>query len=141
VFSGTRGATVIHRDGSAVQAPKEKEQVGWTRLKISTDGLAAGWLMEADNCCTSYPLSRMLVVYRPGLPIRRFRGDDRAIFGWDFINGSKQVATYQDFPHGHAVRHFELRDVATERLVAEWDDRDDDEPRRVAPAWTRRVAP
>ena len=41
--------------------------------------------------------------------------------GWNFVGGSKQVAFFQSLPHGDPVTHYELRDVATERLVGSWD--------------------
>ncbi len=124
---------IVQGDGREIEPPKEKEQVGCSSPRISEDKSAAGWLVDHDNCCTSYPLQLMLVVYRPGKPLRHFTGDGRAIFGWNFVGRGKQVAFFQSFPHGDPVAHYELRDVATERLIGKWDD---DETRK-APSWTQ----
>jgi hypothetical protein len=122
VFVGAGGiVSIVHGDGKILNQPKEKEQVGASSPLISDDKQAVGWLVDSDFCCTSYPLQFMLVVYRPGQPLRRFKGDGRAIFGWNFVSGSKQVAFFQSYPHGDPLTHYELRDVATERLVGAWD--------------------
>jgi hypothetical protein len=131
IFCGADGATVIHEDGNVVRQPKEKEQVGCGFPKISADKKTVGWLVDSDFCCTSYPLQFMLVVYRAGNPLRHFTGDGRAIFAWTFVGGGKQVAIYQSFPHGDPVPHYELRDVATERLIGKWDGDS------KVPSWTR----
>lgn len=121
-FVGAGGiVSIVHSDGKLVKQAKVKEQVDSGAVLISDDRQAVGWLVDSDFCCTSYPLQFMLIVYRPGQPPRRFRGDGRPIFGWNFVGGSKQVAFFQSFPHGDPVTHYELRDVATERLVRAWD--------------------
>jgi hypothetical protein len=131
IFCGADGATVIHEDGNVVRQPKEKQQVGCGSPKISADKKTVGWLVDSDFCCTSYPLQFMLVVYRAGKPLRHFTGDGRAIFAWTFMGGGKQAAFYQSFPHGDPVPHYELRDVATERLIGKWDGDS------KAPSWTQ----
>jgi hypothetical protein len=113
---------IVLGDGTEVQPPVEKDQVGNSDALVSQDGRAAAWLVDYDNCCTSYPLSLKLIVYKPGKPVCRFDGDGRGIFGWYFAAGGKQVAFHQDFPHGNPVPHYELRDVETCRLLDEFDD-------------------
>ena len=112
---------IVHGDGKEVQPPTDKEQVGSSSALISEDKQAAGWLVNYENCCTSYPLSLELMIYRPGKPLRGFKGDGRAIFDWHFVAGGKRVAFYQAFPHGTPVQHYELRDIATSRLIDKWD--------------------
>ncbi len=112
---------IVHGDGKEAQPPTDKEQVGSSSVSISEDKRAAGWLVDYENCCTSYPLSLKLMIYRPGKPLRGFNGDGRAIFDWHFVAGGKRVAFYQDFPHGTPVQHYELRDIATSRLIDKWD--------------------
>jgi hypothetical protein len=121
VFCGADPASVIHEEGSVVRQSTEKEQIGCSSPKISANKQTAGWLVDSDFCCTSYPLQFMLVVYRPGKPLRHFTGDGRGIFGWTFVGGGRQVAFYQSYPHGDPVAHAELRDVNTEHLVERWD--------------------
>ena len=135
IFVGAGGASIVYDDGQVVHLPKEKAQVGCSALRISEDRTAVGWLVDSDFCCTSYPLQLMLVVYRPGEPLHRFTGDGRAVFGWQFVRGGTQVATYQDYPHGTPVPHYELRDIATERLLGKWDS--DLTPK--APSWAQRL--
>jgi hypothetical protein len=112
---------IVHGDGKEVKPPTDKEQVGSSSALISEDKRSVGWLADYGNCCTSYPLSMKLMVYRPGKPMREFKGDGRAIFDWHFVAGGKRVAFYQDFPHGTPVQHYELRDIATGRLIDKWD--------------------
>jgi hypothetical protein len=126
---------VILGDGNVVQQPKESGQVGISKPRISEDRTAAGWLVDSQVCCQSYPLSVMLVVYRPGKPPRHFRGDGRAIFGWTFVGGGRRVAFEQSFAHGELREHYELRDVETERLLGTWEP--EEQPKR--PAWANGV--
>ena len=88
---------------------------------ISDDDRAVGWLADSDFCCTSYPISLALVIYRPGKSLRQFTGDGRAIFDWHFLAGGRQVAFYQDFPHGTPAPPYELHDVETGNLLGKWD--------------------
>ncbi len=122
IFAGADGAAVIHGDGKVVRTPKEHEQRGVSSLKVSEDKTAGGWLVDSDFCCTSYPLSFALVVYRAGKPLRKFTGDGRAIFGWDFAARGRQVGFFQSYPHGDLRTHYELRDIDTQRLAGEWDE-------------------
>jgi hypothetical protein len=112
---------IIHGDGKEVQPPTDEEQVGSSAALISEDKRAVGWLVDSKNCCTSYPLSLKLMVYRGGKPLRGFQGDGRAIFDWHFAAGGKQVAFYQDYAHFAQAQHYELRDIETGRLVDKWD--------------------
>ena len=136
VFCGADPASVIQEDGSVFRQRTEKEQIGCSSPKISADKQTAGWLVDSDFCCTSYPLQFMLVVYRPGKPLRRFTGDGRAIFGWNFLSGGRQVAFEQSYPHGDLRPHYELRDVETERLIGT-SNPSDEAPKR--PAWAKDV--
>ena len=124
---------IVHGDGKEVQPPTDKEQVGSSSALISEDNHAAGWLVDYGNCCTSYPLFLKLMIYRPGKPLLGFKGDGRAIFDWHFVAGGKRVAFYQDFPHGTPVQHYELRDIATSRLIDKWDG----DPTSKSPKWVK----
>ncbi|MFZ0663488.1 MAG: carboxypeptidase-like regulatory domain-containing protein [Acidobacteriaceae bacterium] len=130
---------IILGDGEDVQAPANKEQidgenqVGVDSPLISEDRRVLGWLAQYDECCQSYPLSMKLVVFRPGKPLREFEGDGRGIFGWHLLDGGRRVAFYQSFAHGTPMAHYELRDVASAKLLGKWDDND----RGEAPAWMK----
>jgi hypothetical protein len=137
-------AHIFLADGTNVMPPLEKGQVGASQPQVSFDNRSAGWLVDFDNCCTSYPLSLPLVIYRPGKPQLTFRGDARAIFDWHFFDGGKRFAMCQEFPHGNLMPHYELHEVDSGRLLDKWDeDGSDDEqnnqapeaPAPKAPAW------
>ena len=71
IFVDSRGVSIIHADGDVIREPKEKDQIGCSSLRISEDRSTVGWLVDSPFCCASYPLSFMLVVYRP---VRRYAG-------------------------------------------------------------------
>ena len=129
---------IILDDGTEVQpqVDKDKDQGRHPLALISEDKRAVGWLVNYANCCTSYPLSLKLVVYRPGKALREFRGDGRAIFHWRFVARGKQVAFYQSYPHGDLRGHRELREIETGRLIDKWND---DDPPGKMPAWAKGI--
>lgn len=137
-------AHIFMADGTEVTPPLEKKQVGASQPQVSFDNRSGGWLVDFDNCCTSYPLSLPLVIYRPGKPLLTFSGDKRAIFDWHFFEGKKRFAMCQEFPHGNLMPHYELHDVDSGRLLGEWDVNDSDDGKNIqtpnapapkAPAW------
>lgn len=135
LFAGSASpAVIILSDGTEVRPQARKEQIGISSPAISTDSLAAGWLMDTNFCCTSYPIDLEVFVFKVGQPTRFFTGDGRAIFRWHFVEGGKRVAFYQDFLHGTSAPHYELRDVASGRLVAKWDS----DLSSNAPVWTKK---
>ena len=92
-----RGAMhIITDDGREVLPPSEEDQVGCSFPQISEDRLEAGWLIETENCCTSYSIPTALVVFRLGKSTRRF-GTGMAIFGWGFVSHGKQVTFHTVF--------------------------------------------
>jgi len=135
--------SVVHillSSGEAVQPATDQfvvpyfPQRGVSHPAVSQDKKTAGWLIEYDNCCTSYPLPLTLVVYRPGEPLRSMkRKCYGAIWVWHFVAGGQQVATSSNFPHGNSPDCYELFDVATGRLRQSWSSDDT----RKAPAWVK----
>ena len=71
------------------------------------------------NCCTSYDIPLQLVVYSGG-KTHRFEGT-LAIFDWHFADGGTRVVFSEQTVHFACSVHWQLRDIATERLVAETD--------------------
>jgi hypothetical protein len=110
---------VFHTDGAEVVVPKEKDQASSESTGVAEGGEAAGWLATFEGCCQSYAIPTMLVVYRPGMALRRF-GDGRFLAGWVFVNDPKQVAFCSTSAHGNPNPHYELRDIETGRLLEEW---------------------
>jgi len=102
---------------------------------LSDDATTVGWLALYPNCCTSYPIPLALVIYRNGHVLRRFK-NSMAIWHWQFEAGGRQVAFEQETVHGHLSVHYELHDIASGRLLADYDG----DPRPDAPDWVRDVS-
>lgn len=106
-------------DGRVISLPKELDQVDCDRIAISSDGLSVGWLARYPNGATSYPIPLKLLVYSAG-KVRTYRGKELPVWQWHFTAGGKQIAYQQETVHGGLGVHYELRDVASGRLVAEY---------------------
>ena len=44
----------------------QPEQVGCADVSVADDGRTVGWSVLVQNCCTSYPISTSIVVYKDG---------------------------------------------------------------------------
>jgi hypothetical protein len=97
-------------------APKEKDQVGSTELRIADDKKTVGWLADYENCCTSYPLSLELMIYKDG-KVRQRLGDGMTIYDWRFWEGGKQAAFCSGTVHGDSGGHCELHDAISGRTL------------------------
>ena len=64
---------IVTREGKDTGIPKEKDQVRAESVKVAEGRQAAGWLVDYENCCTSYPIPLTLVVYRSGRIIQRIQ--------------------------------------------------------------------
>ncbi len=111
---------IVNDDGREYIVPKVKDQVDCTAPKIAEDKRTAGWLIDSDNCCTSYPIPLMLVIYRNGKIIQRFE-PGQSIWDWQFVKGGSQIAFWIGPTHGASTPHFELHNVRGGQLIAEWD--------------------
>ncbi len=110
---------IVTKGGREIVPMKEREQVGFRQPRISEDGRVVGWLAEFPNCCTSYPIPLKLVLYLNGR-VRMFTGIGLPVWQWGFQDGGKRVAFEQETVHGGLGVHYELRDVANGRLIAEY---------------------
>lgn len=118
-FDTAGNLRILTSDGRAIVLTKEPEQVEFDRIAISEDGRSVGWLSLYLNCCTSYPIPLNLIVYTNGA-LRRFKGSGLPVWQWHFTARGKQVAFQQETVHGGLGIHYELRDIATGRLIAEY---------------------
>ncbi|MGH7731458.1 MAG: hypothetical protein ACRENJ_09440 [Candidatus Eiseniibacteriota bacterium] len=127
--------------GRTIVVARDSGQVGSDRIAISEDGRSVGWLALYPNCCTSYPIPLRLRIHTRGRT-REFTGVGLPIWRWRFVAGGRQVAFQQETVHGGLGVPYELRDVASGRLVAAYHppvtgDNRTLPPGEDAPAWVR----
>jgi hypothetical protein len=119
VYIGRDGlAHVVDAEGKDIIFPKEQGQVAADSENLSTDKQSAGWLIEEDNCCTSYPIPTSLLVFRNGKKHRL--GTGQMIYDWCFIKRGKEVALSSGpvhNPDGQDVLRF---DTESGKLLQEW---------------------
>ena len=112
----TGSVHLVERGGSDKTIPKEKDQVGSDSIKIADDKKTVGWMILYENCCTSYPIPLVLVIYRDGRVQLRLK-PGQMIYGWRFWAGGKQAAFCSGTVHGDSGGHCELRDAKNGRKV------------------------
>ena len=103
-------------DGVTTVLPKRPGQRSWGTPALSEDGRAAGLQELHPNCCTSYDLPLALVVFSEGTA-HRFTGNGLPIFAWHFADQGTRVAYGQEPAHFGCAIHYELREIASERLI------------------------
>lgn len=111
---------ILTADGRNIEAKREGEQIGFANPQISPDGSAVGWLAEYPNCCTSYAIPLKLVILTND-GVRTFTGTGLPVWRWKFQAGGAHVAFRQETVHSGRNVHCELREVASGRLLAEYD--------------------
>ncbi len=109
---------MVDDTGKDTAIRKEKNQVAVSAPKLSADRQTAGWLIEQDNCCTSYSIPTGLAIYRAGK--KRLMGDGLMIYDWCFVGEGTQVALSTGTVHGMTSRHLILYDIRSGRLLQEW---------------------
>ncbi|HXY02991.1 MAG TPA: hypothetical protein VEI49_05395 [Terriglobales bacterium] len=116
--------------GHETMPPPDKDQVSCSSAKIAEDKHTVGWLGEYPNDSNSYPLPLALVIYRGGKVIHEF-GPGQSIWDWQFLKAGAEVAFWIGPTHGDFVPHFELHDVRSGKVLAQWDGHID----QKHPAW------
>lgn len=130
-YVGSDGfAHLVDETGKDMAMPKEKDQVAVSAPKLAADKQTAGWLVEQENCCTSYPIPTALALYKAGK--KQVVGDGLMIYDWCFVGGT-QVAMSTGTVHGMTQRHLLLYDISTGRQLQEW--RGD--PHGTPPDWAK----
>jgi hypothetical protein len=110
---------IVTAAGRVILPKRLTTQVGFDKIAISPDGRVVGWVALYPNCCTSYPIPLRLVLYSNG-KTRTLTGSGLPIWRWCFEADGRQVAFEQETVHSGIGIHYELRDVATGRLVDEY---------------------
>lgn len=134
---------LVTTHGQVRWAPSDRNaapepQSAFDAPRVSRDGNTVGWLALYPGCCQSYPLPLALVLYRDGRELRSMTGAGMPIWHWRFVHGGREVAFVQRPSHGAAPDHYELRDVASGRLRAQFDQ--DEDARTPLPQWARGLA-
>jgi hypothetical protein len=134
---------ILTMDGREIVPPKEGDQVGFENALISPDKKTVGWTALYPNCCTSYPIPLYLVLYSGG-KVTKLEGSGLPVWQWRFLSGGKEIGFEQETVHGGWGVHYELHDVSSGKLLAEYDPHtgvneqvDDKESDR--PDWVRAV--
>jgi len=116
-YIGSKGTVhVVLSNGKDVEIPKQKDEVNSSSLAVAEDGQSAGWVVNFKNCCTSYPIPLMLIIYRPDRLILKL-GGGMPVWQWKFRKGGKQVAFYTNTVHGDFAPHYELHGLPSGRLI------------------------
>jgi hypothetical protein len=92
------------------------KQTAFGKPVLSGDRRTVGAQAMFANCCTSYDIPLQLVIHSGGMT-HRFEGG-LAIFDWHFADGGRRVVFSQQTVHFACSIHWELRDIASERLLA-----------------------
>jgi len=120
VFVDSEGRVhLTGRAGGDRLAPKLKDQISVRDAKLAPDMRTAGWLVEYENCCTSYPIPLTLVLYRNGR-IRREIRPGQMIYDWRFREGGRETALCEGTVHGKVEPHCLLYDCGSGKLLEEW---------------------
>ena len=140
---------IIYSDGTQIiqtlpplKKSTDKETVfnavGFSQVQLADDQKTLGWTVEVQNCCTSYSIPLSVVVFRSGRVLHSF--EERVVWNWMFLPGSKQLAVVWGATHGPEVGDYRLYDIATGGLVSEvWDDEDEQALKNDAPDWAKRL--
>jgi hypothetical protein len=113
---------------------QEQPQAAFEQARIAPDHATVGWLALYPSCCQSYPIPLELTLFRDGHVLRSMTGAGMPIWHWRFVDHGRAVAYVQRPTHGAAPDHYELRDVASGRLLADFDH--DDADTTPLPEWT-----
>ena len=116
ILTSSRRTVIVEKGGSPTAGESFGKQTAFGRPVLSDDGRAVGAVALFANCCTSYDIPLQLVVHSSG-KTHRFDGG-LAIFDWHFADRGRRVVFSQQPVHSGCSVHWELRDIASERLLA-----------------------
>jgi hypothetical protein len=138
IQTSTQRTIIVPKGGSPSAGDTFGKQTAFEKPAVSEDRRAVGAQALFGNCCTSYDIPLQLVIYSNG-KTHRFEGG-LAIFDWHFADGGRRVVFSQQPVHFTCSVHWELRDVASERLVARVDipevcGQDQTPPKVKVPSW------
>ena len=120
---------ILYDDGNEIvknlpplQASTDKEtvfnDVGFSYVQLAQDHQTLGWVVDVENCCTSYPIPLRVVIFRHRRVLQTFV-PGQMVWNWMFIEGGKRVAVVSGPPHGPEIGTYCLYDVQTGKLISE----------------------
>lgn len=115
ILTSDRRTIIVPKGGSPKAGESFGKQTAFENPVLSDDRRAVGAQAMFGNCCTSYDIPLQLVIYSSG-KTHRFEGG-LAIFDWHFADGGRRVVFSQQTVHFTCSVHWELRDIASERLL------------------------
>jgi hypothetical protein len=116
ILTSDQRTIIVPKGGSPKAGESFGTQTEFGKPMLSEDRRAVGAQAMFGNCCTSYDIPLQLVI-RSGGKTHRFEGG-LAIFDWHFTDGGRRVVFSQQTVHFSCSVHWELRDIASERLLA-----------------------
>jgi hypothetical protein len=116
IVTTDRRTVIVPMGGSLKGRASLGRQTAFGEPVVSDDHHAVGAQAMFANCCTSYVIPLQLVI-RSGGKTHRFDGG-LAIFDWHFADEGRRVVFSQQTVHFACSVHWELRDIASERLLA-----------------------
>ena len=92
---------IVYDDGTEIvktlppmETSTDKEivfnDVGFSCVQLAADRQTLGWTVDAENCCTSYPIPQRVVIFRRGKVLHAFAPG--LVWNWMFFLGGKRVA-------------------------------------------------
>jgi hypothetical protein len=138
IVTSEQRTIILPKGGSPKAGESLGKQTAFEKPVLSDDRRAVGAQAMFGNCCTSYDIPLQLVIYSSG-KTHRFEGG-LAIFDWHFADGGRRVVFRQQTVHFTCSVHWELRDIASERLLDTADIPDvcgqiPDPPKVKVPKW------
>ena len=105
--------------GRVLAFPRKDDQVELDDVAISPDSQSVGWLAYYPNVATSYPIPLKLIICTGG-KLREYTGSGLPVWRWAFFSGGKNIGFEQETVHGSQGIHYELHEVRSGRLIAEF---------------------
>jgi hypothetical protein len=134
-IDGNRQLHIVMATGREVIPPREKGQIAYAKVSISTDHTTVGWLVEYPDASVAYykgaAIAGELVLFRSGKIFHRFQAV-QVFWDWKFEDGGRKVAYSTGPTHGGAAECV-LREVESGAVLAQWNV----DPKVTPPEWAR----
>lgn len=127
---------IVLANNSVITREKERSQVGFEQVAVSSNHQVVGWVALYPNCCTSYPVPNKLILLQ-ATGERTDIAPDLPIWKWGFAPGGKHVVLRLAPVHGVAPTTYELREMKSGRVVKTIEA----QLTRGLPEWTRPAQP